>query len=86
MAWGLPQASLGWGDLPAHRGTLHQLVGRHHLHVEVLHLGLAPGLDEPLQDLGRGDEGDGTKGGSRSPPPPAPEPRSPLTLGEDTLT
>ena len=34
-----------------HRRALCQLVRGHHLHVEVLGLGLPPGLDEPLQHL-----------------------------------
>lgn len=34
-----------------YRRTLSQLVGRHHLHVEVFGLRLAPGLNEPLQHL-----------------------------------
>lgn len=75
---GMPRA----GVWLAHRGTLHQLVSCHHLHVEVLHLGLAPGLDEPLQDLARGQGSDSTTGGSQDPQ----EPWSPLTLGDDTLT
>lgn len=35
----------------AHGGALREFVCSHHLHVQVLALRLAPGLDQPLQHL-----------------------------------
>jgi len=38
-----------------YRRALGQLLGRHHLHVHVAHLGLAARLDQALEHLGRRD-------------------------------
>lgn len=87
--------ALGWGRAGhTHGRALGQLVGCHHLHVEVLGLGLAPGLHQPLQHLGQEKV---ARGGRRDPtchrlappiPPrhsPPPAPGSAPTLGEVIL-
>jgi len=63
---GLLQAVLMEDDVPHLQRALRQLLGRHHLHVHVLGLRLAAGLDEALEDFGGGDlevHEDGVEGG-----------------------
>lgn len=62
----------------AYGGALRELVGSHHLHVQVLALRLAPGLDQPLQHL---EESAEVNAG------PTPARRAfHSTFGEETLT
>lgn len=91
MGWGrVGQGVVGWGRAGhTHGRALRQLVRGHHLHVEVLCLGFAPGLHQPLQHLGRERAARGGHGDPAPPPqkkhgeagglgltPPAPNPRA----------
>lgn len=62
----------------AHGGALREFVCSHHLHVQVLALGLAPGLDQPLQHLEENAQVNASPTSARRP--------SDSTLGEETLT
>lgn len=62
----------------AHGGALREFVCGHHLHVQVLALRLAPGLDQPLQHL---EESAQVSAG-----PTAARRAFDSTFGEETLT
>lgn len=62
----------------AHGGALREFVCSHHLHVQVLALRLAPGLDQPLQHLEENAEVNAGPTSTRRP--------FDSTFGEDTLT